>query len=77
MTYNTVIKCQMHTNDVDAGGSATHHEREEEILEIKKGPWTEKEDSILENYIKNHGEGHWNFLAHSAGHFILAYNIYV
>ncbi|XP_031403580.1 transcription factor MYB57 isoform X2 [Punica granatum] len=35
--------------------------------EVRKGPWTMEEDSILVNYIANHSEGAWNSLAKSAG----------
>ncbi|KAK9265681.1 hypothetical protein L1049_004095 [Liquidambar formosana] len=39
----------------------------EEEMDIRKGPWTEEEDSVLTNYISIHGEGHWNTLARCAG----------
>nr|WRO64673.1 MYB transcription factor protein [Rosa persica] len=35
----------------------------EEENELRKGPWTLDEDTLLINYIANHGEGHWNALA--------------
>ncbi|WVY99183.1 hypothetical protein V8G54_031334 [Vigna mungo] len=38
----------------------------EEEFAIKKGSWTEEEDSLLINYVNLHGEGHWNSLARSA-----------
>ncbi|XP_020227457.1 transcription factor MYB78 [Cajanus cajan] len=47
-------------SDSDSYGS-------EEEMAIKKGPWTEEEDSVLINYVNVHGEGHWNSLARSAG----------
>lgn len=40
---------------------------ENEIVDIRKGPWTVDEDTILVNYINIHGEGHWNSVARSAG----------
>ncbi|XP_014512333.1 transcription factor MYB2-like isoform X2 [Vigna radiata var. radiata] len=40
---------------------------ENEMLGLRKGPWTLDEDTILLNYITTHGEGHWNSLARSAG----------
>lgn len=46
---------------------------ENEIVGIRKGPWTVDEDTILVNYITIHGEGHWNSVARRAGmylHFI-------
>ncbi|PRQ24001.1 putative transcription factor MYB-HB-like family [Rosa chinensis] len=39
----------------------------EEENELRKGPWTLAEDTLLINYIANHGEGHWNALAKCAG----------
>ncbi|PHU01626.1 Transcription factor [Capsicum chinense] len=41
--------------------------RENNIVELKRGPWTVEEDFILVNYIAHHGEGRWNTLAHCAG----------
>lgn len=37
------------------------------IEELRRGPWTVEEDSVLMNYISLHGEGRWNSLARSAG----------
>ncbi|KAK7356296.1 hypothetical protein VNO80_15565 [Phaseolus coccineus] len=45
--------------------SATYGSEEEMV--IKKGSWTEEEDSLLINYVNLLGEGHWNSLALSAG----------
>ncbi|PRQ40333.1 putative transcription factor MYB-HB-like family [Rosa chinensis] len=39
----------------------------EEENEMRKGPWTLDEDTLLIHYIANHGEGHWNALAKCAG----------
>lgn len=47
--------------------SATYGTQEE--FAIKKGSWTEEEDSLLINYVNLHGEGHWNSLARSAGNY--------
>nr|CAD1829722.1 unnamed protein product [Ananas comosus var. bracteatus] len=38
----------------------------EEIMELRRGPWTVDEDLMLINYIANHGGGQWNSLARSA-----------
>ncbi|KAI4357794.1 hypothetical protein L6164_001720 [Bauhinia variegata] len=38
-----------------------------EESELRKGPWTLEEDSLLIHYITRHGEGRWNMLAKSAG----------
>ncbi|CAJ2630702.1 unnamed protein product [Trifolium pratense] len=35
--------------------------------ELRRGPWTLEEDSLLIQYIARHGEGRWNMLAKSAG----------
>ncbi|KAK6250928.1 hypothetical protein SCA6_004933 [Theobroma cacao] len=34
---------------------------------LKRGPWTATEDTLLTNYIKSHGEGHWRSLPIKAG----------
>ena len=34
---------------------------------MNRGPWTPKEDTLLMNYIKAHGEGHWRSLPKNAG----------
>ncbi|KAG7025610.1 Transcription factor MYB2, partial [Cucurbita argyrosperma subsp. argyrosperma] len=36
-------------------------------MDVRKGPWTAEEDSILFNYVNSHGEGRWNAAARSAG----------
>uniref|UniRef100_A0A7N2KV67 MYB transcription factor n=1 Tax=Quercus lobata TaxID=97700 RepID=A0A7N2KV67_QUELO len=36
---------------------------------MNRGPWTPKEDTLLMNYIKAHGEGHWRSLPKNAGLF--------
>ncbi|KAJ0989151.1 hypothetical protein J5N97_007507 [Dioscorea zingiberensis] len=40
---------------------------EEETMELRRGPWTLEEDSLLIHYIASHGEGRWNLLARSSG----------
>lgn len=45
---------------------------DEDLLDVRRGPWMVEEDFKLINYIANHGEGRWNSLARSAGnHFTL------
>ncbi|CAL5350166.1 hypothetical protein CsSME_00037291 [Camellia sinensis var. sinensis] len=39
----------------------------EEEFELRKGPWTLEEDTLLIHYIAGHGEGRWNLLAKCAG----------
>ncbi|KAG8476221.1 hypothetical protein CXB51_033169 [Gossypium anomalum] len=39
-----------------------HHQQQ-----LRRGPWTIEEDSVLVHYIARHGEGRWNFLAKHAG----------
>lgn len=39
----------------------------EEDMELRRGPWTLEEDSMLIHYITCHGEGRWNLLAKCAG----------
>ncbi|XVF12301.1 hypothetical protein REPUB_Repub08aG0104300 [Reevesia pubescens] len=35
--------------------------------QLRRGPWTLEEDSLLIHYIARHGEGRWNLLAKRAG----------
>ncbi|KAE9589503.1 hypothetical protein Lal_00000613 [Lupinus albus] len=49
----------------DCGSSATYGS--EEHMVMKKGSWTEEEDSVLINYVNVYGEGHWNSIASIAG----------
>lgn len=39
----------------------------EEEGELRRGPWTLEEDTLLTHYIARHGEGRWNMLAKCAG----------
>ncbi|XVF44182.1 hypothetical protein PTKIN_Ptkin02bG0100400 [Pterospermum kingtungense] len=39
----------------------------EEDSELRRGPWTLEEDTLLTHYIASHGEGRWNMLAKCAG----------
>lgn len=43
---------------------------EEEIMDLRRGPWTVEEDFTLINYIAHHGEGRWNSLARCAGMYV-------
>ncbi|KAK8509770.1 hypothetical protein V6N13_093620 [Hibiscus sabdariffa] len=39
----------------------------EQETDIRKGQWTEEEDSLLQAYVTLHGEGHWNSVACFSG----------
>lgn len=39
----------------------------EDESELRRGPWTLEEDTLLSHYISRHGEGRWNMLAKCAG----------
>ncbi|XVF80718.1 hypothetical protein PTKIN_Ptkin15bG0097700 [Pterospermum kingtungense] len=39
----------------------------EEEMDVRKGPWTEEEDSVLKEYVNIHGEGRWNTVARLSG----------
>ncbi|KAK1277864.1 Myb-related protein 305 [Acorus gramineus] len=47
--------------------SSTTTQSEEEMMDLRRGPWTVDEDLVLVNYIAIHGEGRWNSLARCAG----------
>lgn len=49
----------------DCGSSVT--DVSQDTMVIKKGPWTEEEDTILMNYVAVHGDGHWNSVACCSG----------
>ncbi|KAK8537045.1 hypothetical protein V6N13_041998 [Hibiscus sabdariffa] len=40
---------------------------EDEAEQLRRGPWTLEEDSLLIRYVDRHGEGRWNLLAKHAG----------
>ncbi|KAK4751091.1 hypothetical protein SAY87_004573 [Trapa incisa] len=40
---------------------------EDQLLEVKKGPWTEEEDALLLNCVNVYGEGRWNSIASFSG----------
>ncbi|XP_028757913.1 transcription factor MYB62-like [Neltuma alba] len=48
-------------------GNKMSSKEEENSTEMRRGPWTLEEDSLLIHYIARHGEGRWNMLAKSAG----------
>ncbi|CAL9185238.1 unnamed protein product, partial [Musa hybrid cultivar] len=47
----------------DKRGSSGKHEE----MELRRGPWTLEEDTLLMHYITCHGEGRWNLLAKCSG----------
>ncbi|XVF62397.1 hypothetical protein PTKIN_Ptkin09bG0004300 [Pterospermum kingtungense] len=56
--------------DVTARGTRNENvqgELEDQIMDLRRGPWTVEEDFKLINYIATHGEGRWNSLARCAG----------
>jgi len=52
-----------------AMAAVTSSKHEEEMMELRRGPWTLEEDNLLMNYIACHGEGRWNLLARCSGEF--------
>lgn len=43
--------------------------KESEDVELRRGPWTLEEDTLLTNYILHNGEGRWNHVAKCAGNY--------
>ncbi|KAE8699660.1 MYB108 protein [Hibiscus syriacus] len=41
--------------------------KSEEEMDVRRGPWTEEEDSVLKTYVNIHGEGRWNSVARYSG----------
>lgn len=48
------------------------NEEKEQLEELRRGPWTQEEDTLLSNYVTFHGEGRWNLLAKSSGKFSIS-----
>lgn len=46
---------------------STSKSSEDDINELRRGPWTLEEDNLLTQYIADHGEGRWNLLAKRSG----------
>ncbi|TQD79646.1 hypothetical protein C1H46_034823 [Malus baccata] len=58
---------QMRSARYGSLAAAATHDQPIEGLDLRKGPWTAEEDSILNDYVNIHGEGRWNSLACHAG----------
>ncbi|KAH9795144.1 transcription factor MYB62 [Citrus sinensis] len=50
-----------------AGTKRECNSSEEDQQELRRGPWTLEEDTLLTHYIHQHGEGRWNMVAKCAG----------
>ncbi|CAH9113047.1 unnamed protein product [Cuscuta epithymum] len=50
-----------------SSSSSSNEEETKFGSELRKGPWTLEEDTLLINYIAEHGEGRWNVSAKCAG----------
>ncbi|XVF32935.1 hypothetical protein REPUB_Repub17cG0125700 [Reevesia pubescens] len=53
--------------DVYERGFISETPQSEEEMDVRKGPWTEEEDSMLKAYVNIHGEGRWNSVARLSG----------
>ncbi|KAK6260370.1 SANT/Myb domain - like 7 [Theobroma cacao] len=53
--------------DVYDRGLISETPQSEEEMDVRKGPWTEEEDSMLKAYVNIHGEGRWNSAARLSG----------
>ena len=38
-----------------------------EIVNLKKGAWTDEEDAILQQYVKQYGAKHWHLVQKTSG----------
>ncbi|XP_050238635.1 transcription factor MYB62-like [Mercurialis annua] len=47
--------------------NSDHDQDQEDHHELRRGPWTLEEDTLLVHYIARHGEGRWNLAAIHAG----------
>ncbi|XWS76689.1 hypothetical protein CRYUN_Cryun01aG0199200 [Craigia yunnanensis] len=53
--------------DVYGRGFIYETSQSEVEMDVRKGPWTEEEDSMLKLYVNIHGEGRWNSVARLSG----------
>ncbi|KAE8685173.1 MYB108 protein [Hibiscus syriacus] len=53
--------------DVYESGFVSETPQSEEVMDVRKGPWTEEEDFTLKAYVRVHGEGQWNSVARLSG----------
>ncbi|KAM6569175.1 hypothetical protein CsatB_017160 [Cannabis sativa] len=56
----------MSTNSCKSSSNTTSCS-EDDGNELRRGPWTVEEDTLLIHYITRHGEGRWNLLAKRSG----------
>ncbi|KAK7337554.1 hypothetical protein VNO77_18135 [Canavalia gladiata] len=49
------------------GRSMEQVQQSEDEMDMRKGPWSVEEDTILINYVATHGDGRWNSVARCAG----------
>lgn len=61
-------------NDYDYN---TYEGLEKTMNGLRKGPWSEEEDSKLISSINIHGEGKWNTLAILAGNLIICFILFI
>lgn len=55
-TTSSNVKMEFISNEEDSSSD-----------QLRRGPWTLEEDTLLTHYISRHGEGRWNMLAKCAG----------
>lgn len=55
---------QHHEQNVENNGNGNGNG---DGLQLKKGPWTAAEDTILAEYVRKHGEGNWNAVQRNTG----------
>lgn len=61
----------MDRQHVKVGLSGGAPNKNDEDMDLRRGPWTVEEDFTLMNYIAHHGEGRWNSLARCAGNSLI------
>ncbi|KAK6925266.1 SANT/Myb domain, partial [Dillenia turbinata] len=59
--FNISMRVAMSSSSKSASSSS------EDEGELRRGPWTLEEDTLLTKYIACHGEGRWNLLAKCSG----------
>lgn len=69
--------CKSKSQSKSSSGSSFGVIKDNKISEIRRGPWSVEEDSLLIHYISVHGEGRWNLLAVRSGNFLLFFFVII
>ena len=63
----------MSTNSKSSNNTSSS---EDDMNELRRGPWTVEEDTLLIHHITRHGEGRWNLLAKRSGYLLITTTLF-